>query len=308
MKLVSEEKELLGTKIIITLPDSFSFRQRRAGTESVPSIFSSCFAELKRIEKAYSRFLDSSELSTLNRNLSSWQSVSKEFFFLIKQALKYKKNSQGYFDVTLKATLDQLGYDKEYSFKKKEQQAAKKRFFDRFRKDILLDEKEQKVFLRKEIEIGGFGKGFAVDKVRELLEKEGIDHFLINAGGDMYAKTRKGELPWKIHLEHPEDTEKVIGFVLLHTGAIASSSPSRRKWKDGHHLINAKTKKPVDSVKQIFVLADSCMDADAYATALFTAGFDYAIPLSRKLPVQVYLLSEDNEPYMSRGFHAEFFE
>lgn len=294
MKLVKQERELLGTKVSIELPSSFSF------------LFESCFDELVRIEKTYSRFLESSKLSLLNKKLDVWQTVSEEFFFLIEKGLEYNKKTKGYFDMTLKSTLDNLGYDKEYSFTKKEvtTSSPKKSFFFA-KKDVELDNGQLKVLLRKEIEIGGFGKGFAVDLIKTHLETNGVKEFVINAGGDMFISSK--EHPVTIYLEHPTDMKKVMGEVKISYGAIASSSPSRRKWKDGHHLINAKTKLPDQSIQQIFVLADSCMDADAYATALFSAGFVKATSLARKLPVEIYMLSTDGEPFMTSGFKAEFY-
>lgn len=298
MKLLKEEREFLGTLVSIELPSSFSF------------LVSTCFEEIQRIEKTYSRFLDSSELSQLNTNLNSWQSISKEFFTLITQGLLYQKNTKGSFDITLKSILDDLGYDKEYSFKKKTSSYSPsllQKLRSSLQKNVLLDNNKQEVFLRKEIDLGGFGKGFAVDRVKDILQKNNVPYFVIDAGGDMYIQSEKNK-PLQILLEHPLDTEKAIGFIHMSHGAIASSSPSRRSWKDGHHLIDAKTKKPAHSIKHVFVLADSCVDADAYATALFTAGFAQAIALSRTLLLEVYILSSDGELYLSPGFKAEFFE
>src|SRR5271157_5465916 len=105
MELVSRTEQRLGT--------AFEIRISKQDQELV----SPCFDELARIEAAYSRFRDDSELSRLNRNLGKWQATTEEMIYLISAALEFQKKTEGYFDVTLKSVLDSWGYDRDYSFK-----------------------------------------------------------------------------------------------------------------------------------------------------------------------------------------------
>ncbi|MFH1094974.1 MAG: FAD:protein FMN transferase [Candidatus Micrarchaeota archaeon] len=75
-----------------------------------------------------------------------------------------------------------------------------------------------------------------------------------------------------------------------------------------HHLINAKTGLPAQGTKAIFVLARTGIEADAYATALFTAGFEEGIRLSENLPAEILSISSEDKMYKSKGFDAELFE
>ena len=294
-KIISQSREQLGSVIEIKLPEEHS------------ALFFSCFNEIGRIEKAYSRFLDSSELTRVNNNLGKWQKVSKEYMFLLKQGLKFNHKTEGCFDQTLKSSLENLGYDKDYSFKPKlKKEPLLRKIREKIFDPIQIDEKKGKVLLRKEVEFGGLGKGYAVDKVAELLEKAGVDCYYINAGGDIYAKQGKGK-PWTILLEHPKDPERIIGKVELDNESIACSAPNRRRWGKYHHLLNAKTRKPENSVKAVFVIAETCMDADAYATSLFTAGFEKAMEMYKALPVEVLIISSENKMFKSPGFKVEFF-
>lgn len=290
MELASKKDEVLGSVVEIKLPFSFSY------------LFSECFEELKRIEKTYSRFLEDSELSIANKNLGKWHNTTEEFLFLLTSAEKFRKDTNGNFDISLKSVLDDLGYDKKYSFKPHKNQNP----CNRLGNNIEIDFKRKKFLLNKEIDFGGLGKGFALDNVAKLLEAK-IDHYYINAGGDIIAKRGKARDPWTILLEHPDDPTVAIGKIELDGRSIAASAPNRRRWGENHHLINVKTKKPADEVKAIFVTAKTGIEADAYATALFTAGFEEGIMLSKKLPVEMLMVSSNNKMYKSNCFEVEFF-
>ena len=146
---VSQKKEVLGSIIEIQL--------LKHNSVLIPI----CFSELDRIEKTYSRFLKDSVLSKANKQLCTWQTVPPEFIFLVQQACALKKETKGNFDITLKSTLDALGYDNEYSFQPKKQ--TNRTFFSLIRNalfpPISIDTSHQSIILRKEIEFGGFGKG-----------------------------------------------------------------------------------------------------------------------------------------------------
>ncbi len=306
MELASRTERWLGTEIEIKLPTP------QAG------LFSACFAEIARIEKTYSRFLDDSLLSQLNKKLGVWQEAPEEFISLLLEAQEFKEKTGGQFDITLKSTLDRLGYDKGYSFEPKPApkpgpavgllQGVLKGLGE-WGDPVQVDAKRGKILLRREIEFGGFGKGYTLDRVAALLDAQGVDHYYVNAGGDVFARRgRNGAPPWTILLEHPDDPTKAIGKMELDGQSLAGSAPNRRKWGKGlHHLINAKTGKPATGVKAIFVLAKTGAEADAYATALFCAGFEEGIFLSHHLPVELLMVSSEDKLYQSEGFEAELF-
>ena len=120
-------------------------------------------------------------------------------------------------------------------------------------------------------------------------------------GGDIVCKGK-----WTILLEHPDETENAFGKITLTDGAIASSAPNRRKWsKKHHHLINPHTRRSEQSIKAIFILAKTGIDADAYATALFASGIDEALELSSKLPIETLIITPDNAIHATDGFVYE---
>lgn len=293
MEIAAQSRQVLGTSVEIKLPERHSF------------LFPSCFSELARIERAFSRFLPDSELSRLNRNIGVWQETSQELLYLASRAEQFRAGTDGNFDIGLKALLDNMGYDKDYSFRQK---PGGKKTPRGGTPACVFDFENGRILLNREIEFGGLGKGYALDRVSALLAENGVKHYYINAGGDIFAKRGSGCEPWTVLLEHPDDPKRAIGKVELDGKSIAGSAPNRRKWGDGfHHLLNAKTGKPAGGVKAIFTIANTGIEADAYATALFTAGFEEGIALSLNLPVEVLAVSSQNKMYQSPGFQAEIF-
>ena len=303
--MVSRSQEALGSLVQLKLPK---------GRES---LFSPCFAELERIEAAYSRFRPDSELSRLNRRLGEWQPASDELLAIVARAEEFRSLTAGHFDIALKEALEELGYDENYSFQPKPHRFSLgslphpfSAILSSVSPRLQLDAGHNKIMLHKPIEFGGLGKGYALDRVASLLEGSGVSRYCINAGGDIYAKRGSEGAPWKILLEHPDDEERAIGQIELDGLALAGSAPNRRKWgKDGqmHHLLNARTGKPAQGMKAIFVLAKTGIEADAYSTALFTSGFEEGIALSKRLPVEMLSISGEGRMYQSPGFDAEIF-
>lgn len=120
------------------------------------------------------------------------------------------------------------------------------------------------------LDVGSAGKGQLADLVADLLRDAGLTRFVVDAGGDIVT----AGAPLRVALEHPYDPTAAIGVVEIADGAIAGSAVNRRDWtQEGgrrlHHVLDARTGRPVETVAATWVLADSAMLADALSTALF---------------------------------------
>lgn len=240
------------------------------------------FNEFDRIVKKYTRFDDSSELSELNRHSGEWFKLNDEFFELVKYMLDLSKVTDGIFDPTVIDFLEVYGYDKNYDFSKLDnpdldkliEDTAKKR---RSWKEIEVDDEKKMVKLAKgqRIDLGGVGKGYAIDCAYEKFIKHGLKNFLIDAGGDIRAKGKndKDEY-WQIALknENSKGEVEIVGMMELKDEAIASSGSWARRVKQFHHLINPRTGKPENKLKTVYVQAPTAILADSWATALFVGG------------------------------------
>lgn len=117
------------------------------------------------------------------------------------------------------------------------------------------------------LDVGAIGKGRLVDLVARTLRAEGVEDFVIDAGGDVRAA---GSLRPRIGLEDPRDAGRIVGVLPLEDASLCASGVNRRAWGDGlHHILDARTGAPTRRVAATWVRASTAMLADGLATALF---------------------------------------
>ncbi len=324
MKLIEKDYEVLGTTVwmkVVVQAESVKAAHLKAGR-----VMQEAFAWAKAFEQKYSRFIDGNFLANLNERVGEWVEVDEELYGLLKFAGEVKAKTRGAFDLGVKRILESWGYDKNYSF------VEKRVGGDDFGQiELTEDGDKRQVKISGQIELGGIGKGYAVDKMAEKLKD--FSGYFVNAGGDILAKgcDEQGK-KWRIYFEHPGDPEQVIGFVDAGDLALACTSPSKRKWvvhserhdgrfpqsasclsstlavKNKHHLVDPKTGEPADKMAAVYTQAENCLLADSYATALFVMGYAKA----RKLledgrPVEAMLIDVSGEIFRTKGFQGELF-
>jgi FAD:protein FMN transferase len=275
MNLVTREKNFMKTVITIKVV------QDKEPTVEILDAIELAFGEFERIVKQYTRFDESSELSNLNRNCGNWVKVTEEFFKLIKFMLNLAEVSDGAFDPTIIDFLDIYGYNKNYDYSSLDNPELNKIINERLKvrpsfREIELDEGKRMVKLANDqrIDLGGVGKGYAIDCAHEKLSMV-CKNFLIDAGGDIRAegKNEKSEL-WRVSLLDMNDAgEKVsIGYVDLENESLASSGSWARKIKQFHHLLSPRTGTPQNFYRTVYVQAPLAIDSDSWATTLFVGG------------------------------------
>jgi thiamine biosynthesis lipoprotein len=114
------------------------------------------------------------------------------------------------------------------------------------------------------VDIGGFGKGYVIDELATLLADAGVEHFLINGGGDLYGTSDNGS-PISIYLEHPTEPTTYLGTTTLDHEGFAASSPYKRVWTHHHETHNHFVG---SHARASFVKTSRTALADAFATAV----------------------------------------
>lgn len=286
MHLILRDKKFMNTTITIKAV------QNNEATVDIMDAIERAYGEFDRIVKQYTRFDESSELSNLNRNSGTWVKISGEFFDLVKYMLDLADQTDGAFDPTIIDFLDVYGYNKNYDYSNLENPELNKIIDERAKNrpswnEIELDPEGKRVKLSKDqrIDLGGVGKGYAIDCAYNQLLKT-IPNFLIDAGGDLRSSgTNEEGTLWSVGLKSmsQEEVPEVIGGLTLDNEAVASSGSWARKVKQFHHLINPKTGLPENQFRTVYVQAKSAIDADAWATALFVGGDS----ITHKMPEQL---------------------
>ncbi|ATX79681.1 thiamine biosynthesis lipoprotein [Mariprofundus aestuarium] len=130
---------------------------------------------------------------------------------------------------------------------------------------------------RCQLDFGAIAKGYAIDRGIEILKSHGIEHAIINAGGDLRLIGRHGDRPWRIGIRHPRLAGEVIESLELEgdVAVVTSGDYERYYLFEGrryHHILDPKTGWPAAGSQSATVVADSAMLADAWSTALFILG------------------------------------
>jgi thiamine biosynthesis lipoprotein len=163
------------------------------------------------------------------------------------------------------AALESLGYDRAYSLRASATPAAVPAWADAIAWDGTALTTLRPVLL----DVGAAGKGYLVDLVAALLRAAGHAEFIVDGSGDI---RHHGPSTMRVALEHPLDTTKAIGIANVGEGAICSSATNRRAWGNGlHHVIDATTGLPTRNVIATWAIAETALEADGIATALFFA-------------------------------------
>lgn len=165
------------------------------------------------------------------------------------------------------------------------------------------------------LDFSAIAKGYGVDVVAEFLKGKGIENLLVEIGGELVARgvNEKGEL-WKVGINRPEElgrADDLYSIVALNNRGMATSGNYRNYYEAGgikiSHTINPATGKPVNhGLLSATVLADDCMTADAYATAMMVMGTDKAIELQKNQSLfEIFLIYSDStgqlKSYASEG-------
>ena len=126
-----------------------------------------------------------------------------------------------------------------------------------------------------ELDLGGIAKGWGVDRAVEALRARGVTQALVNVGGDLYALgAAEDGAPWRIGIRSPADPRHLAGEVEVRDAAVATSGDYLQYFRHGgrryHHLLDPATGAPrATPVHSVTVVADTCLTADAAATAVF---------------------------------------
>ncbi|RIL10488.1 MAG: hypothetical protein DCC75_04240 [Proteobacteria bacterium] len=246
------------------------------------AVFEAITAELQRIEAKYSRYKGDSILSQINAAAGQKPTeVDEETAALIDYAATCFKESGGLFDITsgvlrrawnflekrvpsdqeLATILPLIGWSKVKWNKP----------------SILLPE-------GMEIDLGGIGKEYAVDKAAAICKELGVTYALINLAGDVRAIGPQADgSPWRVGITHPRKEDSVIKVVDLFSGALATSGDYERYFEvDGKrycHILSPKSGMPANSFQSVSVLTDSCLVAGTISTITMlkgeAAGLDY---------------------------------
>ncbi len=160
------------------------------------------------------------------------------------------------------------------------------------------------------IDANAIAQGYSVDIVAEYLEKNSCENFLVEIGGELKAKgiNMQGK-KWRVGVDKPiensdKSNEELQTIIALSNGSLATSGDYRKFYIENGikyaHTINPHTGYPARSdLLSVSILADKCIDADAYATACMVMGLEKSFAFINSLPnVEAYFIYRDTNGNM----------
>ena len=264
-------------------------------------------AELQAFNLSMNPFNPNSIISKVNRNEDV--EVDEWFTTVFNKAMEVSANSGGAFDVTVAPLINLWGFGFEKADNISEQTIDSIKEFVGYQKVRIENKRVIKDDSRIKLNFSAIAKGYASDIVAAVLEREGVENYMVEIGGEVMAKGKnpKGNC-WGILIPKPEDdptgkkNERQEVVDLCYKSGIATSGDYRNyRIIDGikySHTIDPHTGYPSQkTIRSATIVAPDCMTADAYATVFMVLGVEAAEEIAAKVPEIEYYLVYDEDVF-----------
>lgn len=286
------------------------------GPESEAAV-KAAFDEFSRIQSFSDRYNPDSQLSKVNQMAGiAPVTVDKELIQIIAEAIKISEETDGAFDVSIGALTELWGIGHKGEYVPTQEEINKALTLVDY-KSIQLDTANNTVFLPRagmRLDLGGIAKDYALNKAAEILKAKGIKSALINAGGDIQTIGPKPDgTPWRIGVQDPRSTDKVIAKVTLtHWNTLQTSGDYQRFFiKDGiryFHILDPKTgRQPKEIASVTLIYDDSVYRNEAIATSGFLVmGLENGLKELSKYPgVEAIFVTTEGKVVVTPGLNKD---
>jgi len=261
--------------------------------QSLPRIVEAGLDEVDRIDKLMSHYKAASPLSHLNREAAKGPvRVEPELFNFIEECLRYSRESEGAFDITVGPLMKAWGFFRGEGRMPGVAELAEARSSVGYQ-HLSLNAKERTIQFNRpgmELDLGGIAKGYAVDRVISLLKDHGIKKALVSAGGStLYGLgAPPGSEGWEVKIGDPINSQKIAAIVRLKDRTL-SVSGSGEKFFEAQgvrysHVMDPRTGQPVQGVLSVAVLTDSGTAGDALDNVFYVQGVEKSRSYLKRFP------------------------
>ena len=290
---------IMGTRIYVELWDTDAAH----GEASIDAVM----AEMRRIDELMSHYKPESELSSINQHAADAPVVvDKELFDLIKLSTHYSEITAGAFDITYAS----VGYLYNYPDHIRPTEAQIKAALPAVNwRNMKFDDAHHSVFFEHKgmrIDLGGIGKGYAVDRGIDILQKRGIQHAVVTAGGDSRIIGDHMGRAWLVAIRHPDDPTKVVTRIPLSDAAMSTSGDYERYFDENgvryHHIIDPKTGHSASKVRSATVIGPTATQTDGMSKTAFVLGPEKALEIINRMPeYDAVFVAPDGKVFYSNG-------
>ena len=269
-------------------------------------------AAVQQVDAQMSPWKPESDLVRLNRApVDAWVDLPPEILEVLTCAMDIHRQSAGAFDPCVGALVDAWGFG---AVRDAPDAAAintvRKAAPCPMREGLEIDPAAGRARKRAPVQLDlcGIAKGYAVDRMAAVLQQHGVLHALAALDGELRAVgSQASGAPWAVALESPEAGRRAVrGVIELQDLAVATSGDYRHYMEVGDarlaHTMDARRAAPVNNaVASVTVLAHTCMEADAWATALLVAGPGEGLALAQRRGLEALFLLRRPEGLVEMG-------
>jgi len=255
------------------------------------SAIAAALDEARRLDEMLSNYKPSSELSEVNRLAAKGPvRVSPELFRLLETCEQYSRASDGTFDITVGPLMKVWGFYRGSGHFPHRAEILGALGHVGYRK-VALDAENRAVRFTEdgvELDPGGVGKGYAVDRMVEILKESGIKSALVSAGSSsIYALGAPPDEPgWKVAIKDPRDTTKSAAMVTLRDQSLSTSGnyekffvAEGRVWS---HIMDPRTGYPSVGTLSVSLIAPRTIDSEIWAKPYYILGRQWTTQHMRK--------------------------
>ena len=250
------------------------------------------------VERICTRFDRTSEVMRLLDEVGRPARVSTLLFEVVTFAMDLAEQSNGAFDPTIGASIEQLGFDTNYKTGEVIHTLAETGVSFR---DVKLDRRAHTIELRRPLvlDLNAVAKGLAIDlAAREL---QAYPDVCVEAGGDLVVRGHSlaGE-PWRIGIQHPRADGLLARTLDITDSAVCTSGDyERRAGKDMNtgHILDGRTHRPVSDLASVTVIAPTAMAADGLSTAAMVLGRKQGLEFLEHQGVGGVMVAPDGTTY-----------
>lgn len=262
--------------------------------QQVATALEAAIAEIRRLEALMTTWQPGSEISQINAAAGQKAiAVSPEIYDVIAKSQEFSARSSGAFDISFYALRGLWFFDEEPKAILPDPKVLKARLPLINYRAIELSPKARTVKLQKPgmaINLGGIGKGYAVDAAVKILRARGLTDGMVQAGGDLMLFGSKGGAPFKAGIRDPRSLDPGDFFAVCEIKNHAFSTAGDyersfiREGKRYHHILDPRTGQPAQGARSVTVFAKDATIADGLDDVLLILGPERGLPLVESYP------------------------
>lgn len=241
-----------------------------------------CFSQCKEYENLFSRTIEDSDISKINRAKGKPVTIHQDVAKMITDSIKYSKLSDGAYDITIAPLVSLWDIN---SGKKKIPAPKEIKTLLHYVDYQNIEIRENTIRLKDpnaQIDLGGIAKGYVADKLKNYLVSKGVTSAIIDLGGNVLtigSKSASENFTVGIRKPFSEKTNDFSATIAVSDKSVVTSGTYQRYFEKDkkiyHHILNTKTGYPVqNTLSSVTIISDKSEEGDALSTTAFALGLE----------------------------------